>query len=554
MENKVTFDEIKKELTKIFASEARTKTYNSEHEQYIMLCGWCGMKSPISRPAFCKRFGQIITCKAEAAARADLEEFSKAYNLSEWAAYKAEADQHESDGQKAPTVGNFVWGLASWLKCDGGCGFIAEIENQEYKSQTNCDDRPTKVLLHVGKVITVSPDEFNRPGLADELSAAEKLPSGGRFEDDKNLCLVAPYELCFNHVTAVTDGARVYYIETEGYTYARYIIFPTDWQTMFAPELSAYRAKINEEKTAKEKAEREEHAKSVATFIARCKKWENLMQPVEDLEQQLRGAKYGTAEYKAVSRKLNNTRRGNILAMCRAAFSGVKFSITRNKGWGESWHLSYTDGPTIDNFMAAVDLDLFITHYDTFDGMTDSAVVEYVAEDFTPFARQYMGSDGNKGIKVERKMSDDTRAALTVKVKNAVPDLPNNNVRRDNLTNDQLEAVCNLVGDDWHRLWISHEGLAEELFDKLDLYTRSEISPETAESDAQTDQTTPGSLTADEYSEKATVVRGYNGTQYEELVAMGGKYNRRLNGGPGIIFSTKKHGATVAEYIASHSV
>ena len=64
----------------------------------------------------------------------------------------------------------------------------------------------------------------------------------------------------------------------------------------------------------------------------------------------------------------------------------------------------------------------------------------------------------------------------------------------------------------------------------------------------------PGSLTAEEYSERATVVRGYDEAQYNELVALGGKYNRRLKGGPGIIFSTKKHGEAVAEYIARKKI
>jgi hypothetical protein len=57
-------------------------------------------------------------------------------------------------------------------------------------------------------------------------------------------------------------------------------------------------------------------------------------------------------------------------------------------------------------------------------------------------------------------------------------------------------------------------------------------------------------LTVEEYSEKALVVRGETTEHKEELKQLGGKYNARLRGGPGWIFSKKKE-ADVMEYISS---
>lgn len=565
MKANVTKQQICEQLVKVFASAADSAVYNSDHEQYQGLCGWCGVMSPLSRPAYIKEFGAAAVMEVETAARAELAARRKEYDASDWAKYKDQADRHKADGEPVPAVGQMVWGLCSWLKSDGGKGFIEEIKNQEIcnnSDDTGAHVRP--VLMKVDKVVTVTADELDRPGLADELAAAGDLPGGCTYEEDERLKLVAPYNMSYTHVTAVTDDTRYYYIESEGYSYARYIAFSGNWKTFFAGQLAAYRQKVAQEKAAKEKELQEEYECEKAAYIDRCKKWENLMQPVTDLEKQFRAANYGTAEYKAVSRKLNTVRRANILVMCRAAFPGVKFSLTQNKGWGESWNLSYTDGPTQKAFMETVDLGLFVTHYDTFCGYDDTTDMAYIDSDFIGFARKYMGSNGAKGVKVERKMSDETRAELRAKALQSVPGLTEgDSIHRDRLTDEQREAICQLVGLDWSRMWISPEGLALEMFEKLDLYTRPELSPKKAKSG---DRQAPavangetctdaqfGTLTAEEYSEKATVVRGYTDEQYTELVAMGGRYNRRLTGGPGIIFSTKKHGAEITEYIARHT-
>ena len=53
----------------------------------------------------------------------------------------------------------------------------------------------------------------------------------------------------------------------------------------------------------------------------------------------------------------------------------------------------------------------------------------------------------------------------------------------------------------------------------------------------------------EKYSEKATVIRGYNADQLAELLAMGGKEWRNLKGGKGVIFSTRRHGDELREWM-----
>ena len=61
--------------------------------------------------------------------------------------------------------------------------------------------------------------------------------------------------------------------------------------------------------------------------------------------------------------------------------------------------------------------------------------------------------------------------------------------------------------------------------------------------------TTAQGLTMEQYSEKATVIRGYNADQLAELLAMGGKEWHRLKGGKGVIFSTRRHADELAAWM-----
>lgn len=552
---KVTETQIREYLAKVFASTEKTAQYNSTNEMYDCICGWCGTMSPLSRPAFIKEFGAAVTAEAERGARADLEAWRAEYEASEWAARKAEADAHEADGQPCPVEGCFVWGLSSGLKCDGGRGYMDEMENHYFV--VNEHGSVSRSLLHVERVVRVSADELDRNTLADELAADGNLPGGSYYEDSEHLQMGAPYALNYTRVVAVTDGLRYYYIDSEGVDYARYIYFGSKWKEFFAIQYESYVRMKDAEKSAEEKRQMEDHAASVAAYAARCKKWESIMQPVAGLELSVKALGRNTREGKSARRKLHSTRRANILAMCGKAFPGVKFSLTKHDGWGEDWVLSYTDGPTEKHFEEAVDLDLFTTHWDTFDGMTDCADVMHVDDDFCDFARLYMGASGTGGIKVERDMSDNVRGTLRKRVLEVVPEMDGDNGGRGFLRNDLPASMRSGIGSliDWTEFnsnWVCVGTIVLEMFEHTDYYTSPASPSVTKKKVVQESARVSSVLTVGQYSERAIVVRGYSDAQYKELVELGGRYNRRLKGGPGIIFS-KKRGDAVTEYITAHS-
>ena len=163
------------------------------------------------------------------------------------------------------------------------------------------------------------------------------------------------------------------------------------------------------ERKAKEEAER---ARLRPEYLARCKKWEHLMKEVPAGYTMPRDwwtlskeemKKHREAE-RAAERKQNSARRANILGMCRAAFPGVKFSLNYRTGWGNHYTVEWEDGPTVEELKEATDLDLFVSGWDTFDGMTDCAGRAKAM--FIDFAKKYNGKDGE--IKVNRKASAKT--------------------------------------------------------------------------------------------------------------------------------------------------
>ena len=78
---KATFNNIVENLVKVFTDTAESAQYYSENEQYTGLCGWCGIMSPESRPAYIKTFGKDTTEAAEAKAREMIAEKEAAAEL-----------------------------------------------------------------------------------------------------------------------------------------------------------------------------------------------------------------------------------------------------------------------------------------------------------------------------------------------------------------------------------------------------------------------------------------------------------------------------------------
>lgn len=405
---KATFNEITKQLVKVLTDKAESAQYYSDNDQYICLCGWCGTMSPVSRPAYVKTFGKDTTEEAEAKAREIIAEKKAARERTKCAEHAHEADRLEG----VPAVGGFFWADNSGLKCDGSRGLFEELQNLTY--YTHADEEQPARLCCVAQVFHVSEEDFNRPGLADELVTLHNLQGFSRSEDvEEDDCdyYNDPEKLgTFYTVGAlvVSPSGKYFLIDSEGYNYARYIYVPIEWPVMLADELETVKAFQAKRQAEQERHAAEEKARRLAEYRERCAKWSHLMRSVEEMEQD------GTAS----ARKIDNARKANILAMCAAAFPGVKFSVSVRRGWGADFEITWTDGPTEEEFNESVDLDLFCSRRDTFNGWDDSTDVYYT--EFSEFARLAMGSNGGD-IETVREMSDEARAALLADIFAAVP-------------------------------------------------------------------------------------------------------------------------------------
>lgn len=435
---KVTFNEIIENLVKVLTDKAETAQYYSDNEQYTGLCGWCGIMSPESRPAYIKTFGKATTEQAEAKSREIIAEKEAARQRTKYAQHAKEADRLEG----VPAVGGFFWADNSGLKCDGGRGLFEELHALNY--YTHADEKPAR-LCCVEQIIKVSEADFSRPELADELVTRHNLQGFCRSEDVDEEHNKYNYNneewATFYTVGAlvVAPSGKYYLIDSEGYDYARYIYVPIEWPVMFADEVESIKAAEEARKAEEERQAAEEKAQRLAEYRTRCAKWLPLMRNVEEMEQ----------DGKATARKIDNARKANILAMCSAAFPGVKFSVSVRRGWGADFDLKWTDGPTVEEFEAKTDLSLFCRSRDTFNGWDDSTDV--IFSEFSEFADLTMGRNGGD-IKTSREMSDKARAALLADIFAAVPAADSRDkygyTKPYTYTDKEAEAVAAALGVD----------------------------------------------------------------------------------------------------------
>lgn len=433
---KATFNQITENLVKVLTDKAESAQYYSDNEQYICLCGWCGTMSPVSRPAYIKTFGKDTTEAAEAKAREIIAEKEAARQRTKYAEHAKEADRLEG----VPAVGGFFWADNSGLKCDGGHGLFEELHALNY--YTHAAEKPAR-LCCVEQIINVSNEEFARPGLADELVTRHNLQGFARSEDvdeDDNTYNDDPEKLATFYTVGtlvVSPSGKYYLIDSEGYSYARYIYVPIEWPVMLADEVASVKAEEEARKAEEARQAAEEKAQRLAEYRARCAKWLPLMRNVEKMEQ----------DGKASARKIDNARKANILAMCAAAFPGVKFSVSVRRGWGADFELTWTDGPTVEEFNNKTDLFLFCSRRDTFNGWDDSTDVIY--SDFSEFASLAMGRNGGN-IETTREMSDEARAELFAQIFAAVPAADSRDkygyTKAYTYTNKEAEAVAAALG------------------------------------------------------------------------------------------------------------
>lgn len=159
-----------------------------------------------------------------------------------------------------------------------------------------------------------------------------------------------------------------------------------------------------------------------ATYIERCKKWESLMTDLRPLLQAETTTQPGTIEKITAKNRINTARRQNIAAMVKKAWPQLRFKVNKRTGWGASYTIYYYDGPKKEDFLAALDLDLFCRTSDEFDGMQDLAYIK--KSDFTEFADKYMCMEYGGDIEVKREQSPDCQQWMLNKIKKRLPNTP----------------------------------------------------------------------------------------------------------------------------------
>lgn len=622
-----TFADLVAELADIMADENRRRMYESEGETWGCY-GWdgCAM-TPESRTAYVKKFGRTVVEMAELCATMKQAADAKAYEQTHHAAHVTEARRNQSEGNKAPKAGAFVFGVGCNWKSDGGRGVFVNFEAfaadpDEYGTQY--DDEKRRHLCKVCEVYEVSAEDFNRPELADELvkkahDEGRKFAGGSATEDpepaENPRDPYARYKYYYTLCAAVVcrESGRWYLIDCEGYSYARYTYIPTSWRTMYAQEIAEAQRKQAERDERERQEEERKAAERLAEYREKCKKYEAA--GLEDLteyreavktanrEESEAGRAHGwrSAERKAAGKRtqaaaaaLMAAEKRNIKAMAAAIYPGIKCKVTKADSWRSyGYKLTYEDGPTLEDFQNNTDFDLFAAYWEEY---RQDDCTELHRHDLTEFADKY--GDGH-GVEIAREMSKAERERMTAAILQAVPAAAGICwENRHAWTQEEVKAAAAAVGVDGWDLWriydhkhtyfnyVDAESLAEwahELtaYDIKGKKTRttsaqSESKPQETTTAAETDNTPQESretatgdeskpqatatasadtatngdgLRMEKYSEKATVIRGYNEQQAAELEAMGGKEWRNLKGGKGYIFSTRRHGDELAEWM-----
>ena len=449
----VSFPQIVDQLYKVFSNEAEASQYTNTQSgaQYMGVCGWAGTMSPLNRAAFVDTFGQDITDRAEREARARVANYRAAYEASEYHRHNCEA--YAADPDQVPAVGSFVFACTDWLKCEGG-------PMEPLKNHVNDWGSLRPELVEIAAVVEVEPAEFLSAETAHRIAREHQNHGGSRYNEADPLRLDGqPYAwtvgvlvVCrpYGEGEKSQTPARWYIVDSEGYDWARYILMPQRFASMYAEEIADLRAQRAAVEAQKEAEEQAAKAARLAEYLDRCARWEGAglvdIRPLDAATAEARKL-YGfsSKEAKAAQRKADSARRRNILTMCQAAAPGVKFSAKKWDGWGGSYEVSWTDGPTADSLKAAADLDLLEEGRDTFDGMTDCAGHE--SAEFVEFSKKYLGVFGE--IRTDRHESQEFRDEIAARIREAVPGLPESDQAR--ITEAQAlevaDAADNISGD-----------------------------------------------------------------------------------------------------------
>ena len=269
------------------------------------------------------------------------------------------------------------------------------------------------------------------------------------------------------------------------------------------------------------------------TDFFRYRSLNQLLAKVEKVKQSADTAEKWKAQRKEENKGKTSSHAGAaaaIKAELQKAYPGVKFSCTSESfSMGNSVHVSWTEGPTteqVKNISSKYE-------YGHFNGMEDIYEYSNSREDI-PQA---------KYVSESRTIKEETIKAIAenLQLLGYKPEAGGYRYEPENIARQIAYKTAfpnNYTSFELVKDYENSFGGIESLY-KIVFQTPEEEKP-AQEAKPTSAPATPGKIQFVDYSEKAFAVIGDFGAIYEQLINLGGKYNRFLKCGKGIIFSKKR--------------
>lgn len=216
----------------------------------------------------------------------------------------------------------------------------------------------------------------------------------------------------------------------------------------------------------------------------------------------------------------------NVRAYLRHLFPGERYSV-RKDGYDKAY-VSWKDGRSEAEVQKV--LDIWQTGHSDPSG-------DYWDDTDSAFTSLYGGF--SYGVDADRTLTEEGERRIADDLRARFPEIPEEGRTLEAWRYDRLGDVLDYFGIE-HRYDLHLDYLS---IDSLLYYAKRRISLEAPSKEApkgEADAPKGGDVTVEEYSEKAIVVRGDTRPLADVLKDLGGRFNARLQGGAGWIFSKRK--------------
>lgn len=349
----------------------------------------------------------------------DLRDLARSHNQECAATYRLAAEIIDDSLTKNPDAWrDFIPGMFlnlddCGLKMDGANHIGAAISEMVYSDQPKAwNDGKSGVtprLCMIEKIIDCTDEDLQLFEYNNDLPEGCAL-GGGRCDDDEAQAralarmrekYIMPkereaaeqkyYSYFFTLVTMYRSTNYCVFIDAEGFSWCRYLLFLPSWRTMYAADVQAA---VEKEQRRQEEAAADrliEETNALLKYNADCDRLRPYM--VADLSALQLNDRQGR----------QNGRRRNILSALRHFFPGQKFSVKYRWSSHDEIEITWTDGPTQEEVENCCNWSIFCDTWRHFDGMTDSTSTG--DRKFTNFAQQYGGGFLNE-ISFDRYYSE----------------------------------------------------------------------------------------------------------------------------------------------------